>query len=178
MTYRLAQDANGDPVLATERLRLRRPQPHDLPGFTAFWTSPRTTFMGGPWSADDAAAEFPDLSRQWQGHGFSLFVITHAGEDQAIGLAGPFMPEGHPEPELAWNLWNATDEGQGFATEATTAARDWFFATSVHDTAVSYTHPDNTASHRVAERLFATVDPDAACPYPPPVRIYRHRRAA
>lgn len=166
------------PVLSTERLRLRLPQPADLPGFTAFWISPRTAFMGGPWSADEAAAEFPELTRQWARHGFSLFVITRAGDERAIGLAGPFMPEGHPEPELAWNLWHAADEGQGFATEATRAARDWFFANSGHDTAVSYTHPDNTASHRLAERLSATVDSDAACPYPPPVRIYRHRRAA
>jgi RimJ/RimL family protein N-acetyltransferase len=178
MTYRLAQDANGGPVLATERLRLRSPQPTDLPGFTAFWTSPRTAFMGGPWSADDAAADFPDLARQWAQHGFSLFAITRAGDDHAIGLAGPFFPEGHPEPELAWNLWNVADEGQGLATEASMATRDWFFATSGHKTAVSYTHPANTASHRLAERLAATLDPDAACPYPPPVRIYRHRRAA
>lgn len=178
MTYWLAQDADGEPVLVTERLRLRMPSTRDLPGFTAFWTSPRTAFMGGPWSADDAAAEFPDLTRQWSLHGFSMFIITRVEDDDAIGLAGPFFPVGHPEPELAWNLWDAADEGQGFATEATKAARDWFFATSGHDSAVSYTHPENAASHRLAERLSATIDPDAACPYPPPVRIYRHRRAA
>jgi RimJ/RimL family protein N-acetyltransferase len=178
MTYRLAQDAIGGSVLETARLRLRLPQTNDLPGFTAFWTSPRTAYMGGPWTGDDAAAEFPDLTRQWAQHGFSLFAITRPGDDRAIGLAGPFLPEGHPEPELAWNLWTDADEGQGLATEATEVARDWFFATSGYDTAVSYTHPDNTASHRLAERLGATIDPNAVCPYPPPVRIYRHRRAA
>lgn len=178
MTYQLAQDDNGAPVLVTERLRLRAPRDHDLPGFTAFWTSPRTGFMGGPWSSDDAKAEFPDLTRQWAQNAFSMFVITRASEDHGIGLAGPFMPDGHPEPELAWNLWDASDEGQGLAHEAAAAARDWFFATSGRDTAVSYTHPENTASHRLSERLGATVDPDAVCPYPPPVRIYRHRRAA
>jgi RimJ/RimL family protein N-acetyltransferase len=176
MTYRLAQDANGCPVLETARLRLRMPQTHDLPGFTAFWTSPRTGFMGGPWSADEAKTEFPDLARQWAQQGFSLFIITRKDDDRAIGLAGPFYPDDHPEPELAWNLWNGADEGQGLATEGAVAARDWFFATSGHDTAVSYTHPGNTASHRLSERLGATIDLDAACPYPPPVRIYRHRR--
>ena len=172
------QIADAVPVLETARLRLRMPQTKDLPGFTTFWTSHRTAFMGGPWSADDAAAEFPELGRQWAQYGFSLFAITRPTDDRAIGLAGPFFPEGHPEPELAWNLWQASDEGQGLATEAAVAARDWFFATSGCQTAVSYTHPDNAASHRVAERLGATVDPDAACPYPPPVRIYRHRRVA
>ncbi|MFM2354843.1 MAG: hypothetical protein RLZZ528_579 [Pseudomonadota bacterium] len=162
------------PVLTTERLVLRAPRVGDVAAFAAFWTSDRTRFMGGPWTEADAEAEFPELARQWRRHGFSLFAITRRGDDDAIGLAGPFFPEGHPEPELAWNLWNAGDEGQGMATEAARAARDWFFATSAYRTAVSYTHPENTASHRLAERLGATPDPQAPCPYPPPVRVYRH----
>jgi RimJ/RimL family protein N-acetyltransferase len=165
------------PTLTTPRLTLRAPAPRDLPAFKAFWTSPRTRFMGGPWTADDAVADWPELARQWDVHGFSMFVITRHGDDRAVGLSGPFYPANHPEPELAWNLWQAEDEGQGIATEATVAARDWFFAQG-HDTAVSYTHPDNTASHRLAARLGARPDPSAACPYPPPVRIYRHQRAA
>jgi RimJ/RimL family protein N-acetyltransferase len=164
-------------TLHTPRLTLRQPTARDLPAFTAFWTSPRTAFMGGPWTADEAVAAWPELARQWDVQGFSLFVITHAGDDRAIGLAGPFYPEAHPEPELAWNLWDAADEGQGIATEAAMTARVWFFGLG-HNTAVSYTHPDNAASHRVAERLGAVVDVEAACPFPPPVRIYRHRRAA
>jgi RimJ/RimL family protein N-acetyltransferase len=172
MIGRLTQDAHGGPVLETARLR--KPQSSDLPGFTAFWTSPRTVFMGGPWTPEDAAAEFPDLTRQWAQHGFSLFVMTLLDIDRPIGLAGPFFPEGHPEPELAWNLWDAADAGQGLATEASRAARDWFFAASAHKTAVSYIHPGNAASHRMCERLGAKVDRDAACPYPPPVDVYRH----
>ena len=158
-------------MINTDRLTLRRPLPQDLPAFTVFWTSDRTRFMGGPWTANEAATEWPDLTRQWQAHGFSMFVITR--QDSAIGLAGPFFPAGHPEPELAWNLWDANHEGQGLAREAATAARDWYF-TQTGGNLVSYTHPDNTASHRLAEALGAVVDPDAPCPYPAPVRIYRH----
>jgi RimJ/RimL family protein N-acetyltransferase len=164
-------------TLHTARLTLRQPAARDLPAFTVFWTSPRTAFMGGPWTAEEAVAEWPELARQWDVHGFSLFVITRTGDDRAIGLAGPFYPEGHPEPELSWNLWDASDEGQGIATEAALAARDWYFGQG-HDTAVSYTHPENMASHRLAERLGAVLDATAACPYPPPVRVYRHWVAA
>ncbi len=166
------------PILHTPRLTLRAPAPQDLAAFTAFWTSPRTQFMGGPWSASDAAAEWPDLARQWAAHGFSMFVITRTGDDTPIGLAGPFYPNGHPEPELGWNLWRENDEGFGLAREAAGAARDWFFAQTGREQMVSYIHPENTRSHRLAEGLGAVMDQNAPCPYPPPVRIYRHQKGA
>lgn len=162
------------PVLHTARLTLRRPAGTDLNAFAAFWTSARTVFMGGPWTAEDAVTEWPELDRQWDRHGFSMFVITRRGEDAAIGLAGPYFPDSHPEPELAWNLWDAADEGQGLAREAAVAARDWFFATTPHRTAVSYVNPANDRSNRLASALGAVLDADAPCPYPPPVNVWRH----
>jgi RimJ/RimL family protein N-acetyltransferase len=126
----------------------------------------------------EAEAEFPQLTRQWAAQGFGMFAITRTGDDRAIGLVGPFFPAGHPEPELAWNLWDVADEGHGLAREAALAARDWFFAQGAYQTAVSYTHPENTRSHKLAEALGAVVDATAPCPYAPPVRVYRHRGAA
>jgi RimJ/RimL family protein N-acetyltransferase len=128
--------------------------------------------MGGPWDAATLRAELDDLYAQWARHGFSLFTVDYEG--RPIGGIGPFYPSTHPEPELGWSLWDKADEGKGLATEAAIAARDWFFATSGHKTAVSYTHTDNAASHRLCARMGAVVDDAAACPYPPPVRIYRH----
>ena len=123
------------PVLHTARLALRRPVGADVDAFAAFWTSTRTRYMGGPWTAGDAVAEWPELARQWDRNGFSMFVITRQGDDAPIGLAGPYFPDSHPEPELAWNLWQAADEGQGLAHEAAVAARDWFFSATAHRTA-------------------------------------------
>jgi RimJ/RimL family protein N-acetyltransferase len=164
-------------ALTTARLTLRQPAARDLPAATRFWASDRSIMMGGPWTAEMTAAEFPDLSAQWARHGFGMFVVTLQGTDDAIGLIGPFYPEGHPEPELAWSLWDTAYEGHGYAHEAALAVRDWFFASTPHITAVSYTHPDNARSHRLAEALGATVDSAAPCPYPPPVRVYRHNEA-
>ena len=45
----------------------------------------------------------------------------------------------------------------GYAREAVIAARDWFFANTKHRTAVSYTHPANDASHRLAEAIGAVI---------------------
>lgn len=179
MTYQLAQDANGTPVLETARLRLRLPTLDDIPASFRFWSSDRSRLMGGPWTMDTLLAETQGLLDQWQKHGFSLFTVTRKGSDDGIGGIGPFFPETHPEPELGWSLWDAADEGQGLAHEAALAARDWFFATSGFQTAVSYTDPDNHRSHRLCQRLGAVVDPDAAHAYGnEPTLTWRHRRAA
>ena len=165
MTYVLAQDGEGRPVLETARLRLRVPNASDIAPSARFWASDRSHMMGGPWTLDQLRAEHQGLLDQWQRHGFSLFTVTRKGDDTGIGGIGPFFPATHPEPELGWSLWNAEDEGQGLAHEAAAAARDWFFATSGHRTAVSHTDPDNHRSHRLCEKLGGVVDLDARHPY-------------
>ena len=161
-------------TLTTERLLLRQPALRDLPACVAFWASARSHMMGGPWTPDQTRVELDDVLGQWDRHGFSLFTVTQHGSDDAIGLIGPFYPDGYPEVELGWSLWDAALEGQGLAYEAAATARDWFFATTPYRTAVSYTAPENARSHRLCERLGAVIDAAAACPHPPPVRIYRH----
>jgi RimJ/RimL family protein N-acetyltransferase len=175
MSYTLAQDKDGGPVLWTERLCLRLPRREDIPASYGFWSSQRSSLMGGPWSMETLLAETEDLFAQWKKHGFSLFTVSHKGEETGIGGIGPFFPDTHPEPELGWSLWNAADEGQGLAYEAAPAARDWFFSSSGYDTAVSYTDPDNIRSHRLCERLGAKVDATARHPYgDEPTLTYRH----
>ena len=64
-------------------------------------------------------------------------------------------------------------EGQGYATEAATAMRDWAFETLGIKTLVSYVDPDNAASAAVAMRLGANRDDKAVRPAPAVV-VYRH----
>ena len=162
-------------VLHTPRLTLRQPLPKDIPASIAFWSSPRSHMMGGPWTPEQTTQEFHGITAQWAKHGFSLFTVTLNGADDAIGLIGPFYPDTHPEPELGWSLWDATLEGQGLAYEAAIAARDWFFATTAFRTAVSYTDPQNHRSHRLCERMGAVVDAAATHPYgDEPTLTYRH----
>jgi RimJ/RimL family protein N-acetyltransferase len=160
------------PVLHTPRLTLRRPGPQDAPAAVAFLRSDRARLMMAEPTEAEAQVEFAGLTTLWDQCGFGLFAITR--DDTAIGLAGAWQPPDYPEPEIGWNLWNGADEGQGLATEAVIAARDWFFATQGHTTALSYIHPENHASARLAARIGAKPDPSAPCPFPPPVLIYRH----
>lgn len=166
------------PILTTNRLILRVPGLSDTAGSVAFLLSDRARLMVDPMTEQEARAEFAAVIDHWAMRGFGLFAITLRGNPRAIGLAGPWMPQTHPEPEIGWNLWHASDQGHGYATEAARAARAWAFETQGWPTAVSYIHPENHASHRLAERLGATPDPTAMCPYPPPITIYRHHAGA
>lgn len=172
MTYALQHDAEGAPVLVTGRLVLRKPQPADLAACIRFWASDRSRMMGGPWMADETAANFADVVAQWDWRGFGLFSVTLAGDDAMQGLIGTWHPQDYPEPEIGWSLYDPALEGRGLAFEAARAARDWFFATTGQSTAVSHTDPQNHRSHRLCERLGGVVDDAAPCPYPPPVRSY------
>jgi RimJ/RimL family protein N-acetyltransferase len=147
------------PILHTERLRLRPMIMDDFPDYAAFLASTRSAGMGGPYDVRAAWGIFCHDAALWAlvGHG-GLMIETAAGATVGqVGInAGPLFPE----TELGWFLY-AGHEGQGYATEAAIALRDWAFATVGLATLVSYVDADNTASSRVAERMGAQLDPDA-----------------
>jgi RimJ/RimL family protein N-acetyltransferase len=98
--------------------------------------------------------------------------LPHAS---AIGFVHLAIEWDDQEPELGWHLIPEA-RGNGFATEAARAARDW--GQTLLPGFVSYVHPDNAASNRVAERLGATRDPHAeAALYAEngePIHVWRH----
>ncbi|HEY1301676.1 MAG TPA: GNAT family N-acetyltransferase [Stellaceae bacterium] len=86
-----------------------------------------------------------------------MWVCEIIDGDVFVGSVGVFHPLDWPEPEIAYSLarpfW-----GQGFATEAARAARDWFFAHFPPDRVASFIRPDNDASKRVVARLGAVCE--------------------
>jgi RimJ/RimL family protein N-acetyltransferase len=68
----------------------------------------------------------------------------------------------------------AASEGKGVAYEAALAARAYAYKTVKLATLVSYISPRNARSIRLAERLGARLDPDAAYPEDDPCLVYRH----
>ena len=97
----------------------------------------------------------------WQIHGFGMWMIHDKATDATYGMAGGWMPAGWPEREIAWIIWPDA-AGHGYALEATNAARAYFYETQGWETAVSYLDPKNLDSIRLAERLGAVKDHDAA----------------
>lgn len=164
------------PSLETENLILRAPKAQDFAPLRAFFGSPRSKHVGGPVEDERGAWRIlGDATGMWVLRGFGSFIITRKGCDTALGLTGPWYPASWPEHELGWTCWDPSEEGTGMMFEAACAARDFAFGTLRWQTAVSYIDRDNTRSIRLAERLGATLDPEAQTPeISRPCIVYRH----
>ena len=164
------------PVLETERLILRAPCAADWPPSAAFLASERARFVGGPVEAPAAWRIFGHVVGHWVLRGFGLFVFCDKATGTALGTAGPWFPEGWPEPEIGWTLWRAGDEGRGLAREAAEATLTHAYCGLGWRTAVSYIDPANARSIALAERLGAARDEAASGPDASTL-VYRHRDA-
>lgn len=117
--------ADGPPVIATSRLRLRAPRAADAPKIAALANDPdvarMTTRMPHPYSLADAetfleACASQDPARE------TVFAIEQDGEG-LVGMLG-FHPDEDGRTELGYWL-GRPHWGQGLATEAAGAALVW-----------------------------------------------------
>ncbi|WP_090219037.1 GNAT family N-acetyltransferase [Epibacterium ulvae] len=162
------------PVITTDRLVLRRPAARDLEAAIAFYMSERSQYAGGNVPRFVAWKNFSAVLGHWEMQSFGLWAVTAKGDDSILGLVGPYYPDGWPEHELGWVMFEGS-EGRGIAQEAVRAARSHAFETLGWSTAVSYIAPENHRSIKLAERLGAELDPNAAYPKPDqPCLVYRH----
>jgi RimJ/RimL family protein N-acetyltransferase len=161
----------------TSRLALRRPLPSDFTAARAFYCSERSKYAGGGAGTTESQAFviFAAMLGHWEIRGFGTFVATRKDTGCIVGGFGPHFPAGRPERELGWCIWDPTQEGQGFAFEASAGIREYVFESLGWSTAVSYIHSDNAESIRLAQRLGCAIDPEAEAPakHPPPL-VFRH----
>jgi RimJ/RimL family protein N-acetyltransferase len=157
-------------TLRTERLDLRLPTPDDAEAAGAILADERVrTFLGGvsiPREHWRSAVE--RWIERWELNDMGPFVIERREDGAFVGRVGmivwdtrtwtdsTFADAGeHAQPELGWALayehW-----GNGYATEAARAVRDWARAERGVTRLISVIAPANVASQRVAQRLGAT----------------------
>jgi RimJ/RimL family protein N-acetyltransferase len=161
------------PILTTERLTLRAPRLSDFEPYAAFFASERSVHEGGPLDRVQSWREFATAIAAWTLHGYGVWSIEDRETGAYLGETGLFHPDYYPEAELGWTLIPEA-EGKGVAHEAALAARDWAYGVAGISTLVSYIAPANDRSIRLAERLGARRDPDAARPDDDPCLVYRH----
>jgi len=148
-------------VIETERLVLRRPRPEDAPDLAVAYADPEVVrFMGDGSTAtltevEEGIAEWLD---RWESWGMSLCSLERREDGRVVGRAGflRWDPEtwqvGGDETELGW-LLAREHWGQGYATEAALALREWAVAERGLTRLISLIRPGNDRSVRVAERL-------------------------
>jgi RimJ/RimL family protein N-acetyltransferase len=162
------------PVITTERLRLRAPGLQDYPAYQEVFLSDRARYMGGPFDAEEAFADFCQGVAGWMLRGSGMWTVTLADSDAAIGWIFLWQEMGDPEPEMGWILTEAA-EGHGHATEAARAVMPHALRLYGAGGFVSYIDRENAASVGVATRLGARRDPAAeAALGDPELVIYRH----
>lgn len=113
-----------DFVAESERVFLRPITQIDWEMFRDYALNKRAKLSMGTDNVGDAWRSFAYLIGHQQLRGFApQAVVLRRGENRAIGVAGPHYPLDWPEPELGWQIWDASCEGKGYASEAVVAAR-------------------------------------------------------
>jgi ribosomal-protein-alanine N-acetyltransferase len=141
-------------ILETPRLMLRELAPEDADEMARILSDPET-MRHYPAPFDRAGVEaWIERNRQRyavDGHGLWAVVLKSTGE--LIGNCGLIKQQvdGADELEVGYHLrrdcW-----GQGYATEAARACRDYGFAHYPVERIISLIRPDNWPSRKVAER--------------------------
>lgn len=144
--------------LTTDRLRLRLWRDDDLASYARFFSDEREArFVGGACPEYEAWRRLAVVTGHWALKGFGLWAVEERDGGAFVGCVGVQCPHGWPETELGY--WVAPEmQHRGYATEAARCARAHAYATLPIDTLVSFIHPDNMASIRVAERLGAHLE--------------------
>ena len=147
------------PTLTTPRLLLRRLTPDDKPSLYALLGNPETMrWYPRPWTPPEIDLW---LDRQFSMYpdGSGKFAIILRDTGEFIGDCGPtwFEVDGTQELEIGYRLlpqyW-----GQGYATEAASAALTYVRNSLHKPNPISLIRPGNLASRHVAEKNGATLE--------------------
>ena len=162
-------------TLQTERLILRRPEPGDYGAWRSFMLSDRSIWNRNSQDVGRIWRAFAAELGHWEIFGYGMWAVTLRGDNDALGLVGPWTPEDWPETEIGWMIFDPAHEGTGIAHEAAKAAITHAFNGLNWRTAVSYIAPENVRSITLAQKLGATLDVRAKTPPSnEPCLVYRH----
>ena len=152
--------------LETERLVLREPRLEDARAFDEFWQDEEASrFVGGVKSPQEVDEMMKRSIRHWEWFGIGNFTVERREDGVVLGRVGFLVwnPQtwenghrvqvGEPrETELGWKL-DRRAWGNGYASEAAIACRDWGLGALGLTRLISLIALENTASIRVAERI-------------------------
>jgi len=147
------------PVIETERLLLRPHGPDDLAACAAMWGDPVVVrYIGGrAFTKEEVWSRLLRYAGHWTWLNYGYWAIEEKATGEFVGELGfaefrrDMTPSFEGTPELGWVL-AARFHGLGYATEAVLGAIAWGDKHLPSQHTVCIIHPDNAASHRVAEK--------------------------
>jgi RimJ/RimL family protein N-acetyltransferase len=151
--------------LATERLIIREMRRSDVESLHRLFSDPLFMRFWPVFDRRRTEHWVEESLRNYAQYRFGLWALTLRGSDEAIGdcglglingLEGTDATEIGGQIQIGWHvrrdLW-----GQGLATEAARACRDYAFDHLDLSALSALIQPENTASRRVAEKIGMTV---------------------
>ncbi len=164
------------PELISARLRLRTWRKEDFAPYTAFYgDKDMARYVGGTRNEIDSWNAFCAMIGEWDLRGYGTFAAEELATGAIAGYAGLWHPIDLGEPELCWGLFRDF-HGRGYATEAAKRVKQWANIDLGLPPLMSYTHPDNLASQKVALRLGAECQGETTLRGQPRF-IFRHTAA-
>jgi RimJ/RimL family protein N-acetyltransferase len=164
-------------VIETERLVLRKPTVADVEDPPAWLSDPEVMdWLGG---IADPPAEVVELwIKQWERFPSGKLLVEQKSGGAVVGRVGAnyydvqtWQRSPNGVPELGWAFGRA-QWGQGYASEAALAVREWLQAPRVISLIVS----ENVRSQRVAQRLGAIPAETIELPGYGPHVVWEHPR--
>lgn len=170
--------------METPRLLLRVPELTDAEALMGIMWDPevvaqkQVTLTEPPGGLDLAVKLTRDMLRQWQLRGYGQWSVIEKITGDVIGCVGFYHPQrAWPGVDLGW-VFERSRWGQGFATEAATAALGWVWGHTQIDRIISLIAPDDLRSIRIATKIgerFERTDVDPM--HGAPVVVYGIDRA-
>lgn len=140
--------------LETRRLILREMRSTDVDNLHRIFGDPLLMRFWPMWTHAETEEWVAAQMRRYAQDGFGLWAMAFKDNDEAIGDCGlvRHAVDGAMETDIGWHVLRV-HWGQGYATEAAAACRDYAFAQVGVERLVAQIHPENYASRRVAEKL-------------------------
>ena len=144
--------------LETERLQLRFWREAYFDRYAQVYADEeQARYIGGRLDRPQAWRHMSMITGHWALRGYGPWALVEKSSGNFVGSIGLWRPEGWPELELGY--WLVPEaRGTGYAAEAGARSRDFAFQELGATTLVSYIHPANEPSKRLAERLGATYE--------------------
>jgi [ribosomal protein S5]-alanine N-acetyltransferase len=141
-------------VCETARLVLRHFTMDDLTPLVPMHLDPEVYRYIGMRTPEETRRRLEQWIAEYARYGFSKWAVVLRSSGELIGRCGLSLEQidGSSEWELGWTFARA-HWGQGYATEAASAAMDHSFRVLGHQRLISLIRPGNVASTRVAARI-------------------------
>lgn len=142
-------------LITTRRLILRELTPGDLDDIAALLGDPEVMrYYPRPRSREEAGEWIDWNLRLYRDYGFGLWAVTLRDSGAFVGDCGLTLQrvDGAEEIEVGYHV-RASLQGNGYATEAAAAARNFARDTLGLHRLIAIIHPKNTQSQRVAAKI-------------------------